>query len=117
MNITNENAVMIFRREYNGNVYYSVGLSKKNQDNTYTNGYMPCQFKKGVLIEDKTKIYIRKAWLSFYLKDKETKPYIFINEFELVGETIEKAKEEIKEVDPFTQFANEVELTDDDLPF
>lgn len=122
MNIENKYPVMIFKKEYQGRIFYSVGLSRKDRDGNYINGYMPCRFKNNVSVEDKTKMYIKSAWLDFYLKDKETKPYIFINEFELVGETIENAKqkekEEIKEeVDPFTQFANEVEITDDDLPF
>lgn len=120
MNISNEQAVMIFKREYEGNIFYSLGLSKKNQDGTYTNGYMPCQFKKGAAVEDKTKIYIKKAWLSFYLKDKETKPYIFISEFKTLDEAINPVKEEVVEEtkeDPYKDFAQEVEITEADLPF
>ena len=117
MNITNERAVMIFKREYEGNTFYSLGLSKKDKDGNYVNGYMPCQFKNGVSIEDKTKLYIKSAWLSFYLKNipnsegKQTVPYIFINEFETVGETIEQAKTEVEE-DPFLEFGNEVSIDD-----
>lgn len=112
MNITNNYPVMIFKREYQGNTFYSLGLSKKDANNNYTNGYMPCQFKRGVELEDKTKIYIKSAWLSFYLKDKETKPYIFINEFETVGETIEEAKTEIN---PFAEFGESVSIDDNFL--
>ena len=126
MNISNEQAVMIFKREYQGNTFYSLGLSKKNQDNTYTNGYMPCQFKKGVQLEDKTKIYIKKAWLSFYLKDKETKPYIFISEFTTLEQVIDNSKKTDNEIlqqvmkeeptsDPFTEFGEEVSGME--LPF
>lgn len=117
MNITNERAVMIFKREYEGNTFYSLGLSKKDRDGNYVNGYMPCQFKNGVSIEDKTKLYIKSAWLSFYLKNipnsesKQTVPYIFINEYETVGETIEQAKTEVEE-DPFAEFGNEVSIDD-----
>ena len=121
MNINNENAVMIFKREYEGNTFYSIGLRKKNQDGTYTNGYMPCQFKKDVAIENQTKIYIKKAWLSFYLKDKETKPYIFISEFKTMDEAMQPAKailtEETGKEDPYNDFAQEVEITEADLPF
>lgn len=128
MNITNEQAVMIFKREYQGNTFYSLGLSKKKQDGTYDNGYMPCQFKKGVSIEDKTKIYLKHAWLSFYLKDipdstsKQTVPYIFINEFETLKQTIENSKsnsEILKDVmedkDPFVEFGNSIEIDDNFL--
>lgn len=121
MNINNDYPVMVFKREHNGNTFYSLGLSKKDKDGNYTNGYMPCQFKMGVSVEDKTKIYIKNAWLTFYLKDKETKPYIFINEFETVGEAIQQAKmeqptEQPKE-DPFAEFGKQIEITDEDLPF
>ena len=125
MNITNEQAVMIFKREYQGNTFYSVGLSKKKQDGTYDNGYMSCQFKKGVSLEDKTKIYIKHAWLSFYLKDipdsesKQTMPYIFINDFETLQDTIENSKsnsEILKDVmteeDPYSAFGNSIEIDD-----
>lgn len=115
MNITNERAVMIFKKEYEGNTFYSVGLSKKDKDGNYVNGYMPCQFKNGVSIEDKTKLYIKSAWLSFYLKNipnsesKQTVPYIFINEFETVGKTIEQAKvEEDPFADVFSEFGEEI---------
>lgn len=123
MNITNEQAIMIFKREYQGNTFYSVGLSKKKQDGNYENGYMPCQFKKGVSLEDKTKIYIKHAWLSFYLKDipnsesKQTMPYIFINEFETLKQTIEKSKQEEPKIeeDPFAAFGQEIEIEDNFL--
>lgn len=124
MNIENKYPVMIFKREYEGKTFYNVGLSRKDRDGNYINGYMPCRFKNDVSVEDKTKMYIKSAWLDFYLKDKETKPYIFINEFELVGETINKSKvqeqqEILNEVvnDPFAEFGNEVIISDDDLPF
>lgn len=124
MNIENKYPVMIFKKEYQGNTFYNVGLSRKDRDGKYINGYMPCRFKNNVSVEDKTKMYIKNAWLDFYLKDKETKPYIFINEFELVGETIKKSKvqeqqETLNEVinDPFAEFGNEVEINPEDLPF
>ena len=119
MNIENKYPVMIFKKEYQGRVFYSVGLSRKDRDGNYINGYMPCRFKNNVSVEDKTKMYIKSAWLDFYLKDKETKPYVFINEFETIDQTITRIKEEAREEvnDPFTQFANEVEINSDDLPF
>lgn len=122
MNIDNKYPVMIFKREYEGKTFYNVGLSRKDRDGNYINGYMSCRFKNGVEVADKTKIYIKSAWLDFYLKDKVTVPYIFINEFETVGETIDKAKRDIEinkepATDPFAEFGKEIELTDADLPF
>ena len=122
MNIDNKYPVMIFKREYEGNTFYNVGLSRKDRDGNYINGYMSCRFRNGVEVDDKTKIYIKHAWLDFYLKDKITVPYIFINEFEKVGETIDRAKKDIEvnkdqENDPFKDFGDSIELTDADLPF
>lgn len=116
MNITNEKEVMIFKREYNGKPYYSLGLSKKNQDGSYTNGYITCQFKNGVNLANQTKIKIKSAWLSFYLKDKQTIPYIFINDFATNAEV-----EVNNGIDVYEQFGTTVtaEQLDEnmDLPF
>jgi hypothetical protein len=131
MNINTEQAYMIFRNDFNGYSYYKIGVSKKSQTGEWINGYIRCQFKKDVVIENKTKIYIRKAWLSFNLNNKETIPYIFISEFETVDETIEKAKTQTdtaiqntvdnmvkqEQSDPFKDFGEEIQLSDDDLPF
>lgn len=105
---------MIFRNDVSGYTFYSVGLTNKAEDGTYNNGSMRCKFKKGVELENKTKIYIKNGFVSFYKKDKVTIPYLFITEFETVTDTIERIKEEAKE-NAFNE--NEIELTDDDLPF
>lgn len=119
MNIKNDYPVMIFKKGNQYGTFYTVGMSKKDRDGNYINGYMPCQFKLGVSVEDKTKIYIKSAWLTFYLKDKETKPYIFINEFELVEDVIQQAKEEQPKTDPFEEMAAQVQFDNEemDLPF
>lgn len=131
MNIVTEQPYTVFRNDYNGYSYYKIGVSKKSQNGEWQNGYIRCQFKNGVNIENKTKIYIKKAWISFYLKDKETVPYIFISEFETVDETIEKAKNDVaveqtvnnmtkqEESDPFKDFnmENSEELNNSEFPF
>lgn len=120
MNIVNDYAVMIFRYDYEGKALYSLGLSKKNQDSTYTNGYISCRFKKDVELENQTKIYIKKAWLDFYLKDKVTIPYIFISEFELLQDAMQQGKETLDELPQNykTKYDEiEVVLDDADLPF
>lgn len=116
MNINNDYPVMIFRRDNEYGTFYSVGLSKKDMNGQYINGYKECRFKKDVQLEDKTKIYIKKAWLDFYVKDKKTIDYIFIYDFETLEETIAKSKEQPTppvEEDPFMN----IEINDDDLPF
>lgn len=118
MNITNDKEVMIFKNEYNGRINYSVGLTKKDKDGKYINGYMNVQFKKDIELENQTKIKIKEAWLSFNQHEKKTYPYIFINDFELV---------EKKESNPYEEFGNnmktefnvgeQIQITDEDLPF
>jgi hypothetical protein len=130
MNIDNQYPVAIFRFESGENIYYKMGLSNKDKDGNYINGYIPVQFRRGVELENKTKIYLKKAWLTFYLKkenidgvDKNiTVPYVFVSEFEKVEEVIAGSKEKdiVKEEtgsDPFKDLGNEIAFTDDDLPF
>lgn len=118
--ISNKNE-MIFRNDYNGKPIYSIGLSKKKQDGTYENGYMTVNFKEGTDIKDKTKIKIKNAWLSFYLKDKKTIPTIFINDYEIVSEINPEHKEmqDITNNEHYKTKSNieNVQITDADLPF
>ena len=94
MNISNDYAVMIFASEFNGKRYYKAGLSKKDVNGEYINGYKDVWFKNDVFVHNQTKINIKKAWLDFYVKDKKTIDYIFISEFEIV----EDKKEELEEI-------------------
>lgn len=111
MNIECERDKTIFRFDNDGRTYYSIGLSKKNQDGTYTSGYMTCRFKKDVELNNQTKIKIKKAWLDFYLVDKVTHPYIFISEFEIANEET-KVPQNIK-----TDYQDTIVIDDKDLPF
>lgn len=126
MNIENKYPVMIFRNEFEGRALYNVGLSKKDQEGNYINGSIPCKFKKDVEVENKSKIYIKKAWLDFYRKDKQTIPFIFISEFEYVGDVIQESKElsdseivqaVMNDKDPFSDLGDVLALSDEDLPF
>lgn len=113
MNIESEKEKIIFRHEINGKVLYSIGLSHKKQDGTWENGYMPCRFHKDTDIKDKTKIKILNAWLDFYIKDKVTTTYIFINKYELV-EDVEKAiAPNIKS--EYDDIKSDIQLTDEDI--
>lgn len=118
---TNDHEYMVFKMEteYNGKkiVNYSIGISKKMQDGSYDNAYIPCQFRKDTIIDNKTKIKIKDAWLTFYKTKKDDKtqtiPYVFINEFEK-NDVIEATK---NMKDPYQQIGEEIQLTDADLPF
>lgn len=106
MNIVNEKPIMVFKNEYQGREFYSLGISKKDRSGNYINGYMPCEFRKGVQLESKTKIHIKNAFLTFYLKDKKTVPYIKVLEFEKVGESTS---------DPYSDFGEQVAIDDNML--
>ena len=69
MQIVENYPVTIFRNDTEKGVFYSVGLSKKDVNGNYVNGYKNVRFKKGVEVANKTKIYIKKAFLDFYQKE------------------------------------------------
>ena len=118
MNIISDKKEMVFLKDYNGKELYSLGISKKNQDGSYTNGYISCRFKKDVHVKNMTLIKIKQAWLDFYLKDKTTIPYIFINEFEIIEESKDIKVNNKVETDPYEAMGFEVNLLgNSDLPF
>ncbi len=110
MNIISDRPVMVFKNENK----YSVGLSNKLKDGSYDNGFFPIQFNKDVTLEDKTKIMIKNAWLSFYsweFNGKKGKTYfIKCSDFTI-------AEEEKQANDPYQEIHQDIQLTDDDLPF
>lgn len=112
MQIISDRKEKIFRKDFNGKPIYKIGLSKKDVNGNYINGYMLCSFKKGTDIPDKSFINIKSGWIDFYLKDKETIPFIFINEFELLEEN--KKEISVYEVESFK--AEEIDDNDDGMP-
>jgi len=118
MNIISDRKETIFKSERDGRVYYSIGLSKKKQDGSYENGYMNVHFKKDVELDNKARILIKEAWLDFYTKNKQTIPYIFINNFELMGYIEDKQEEkgEQKSIDNF-EGGKDIQIDPEELPF
>lgn len=108
MDIISNREETIFKNELNGKISYSIGLSKKKEDGTYENAYLPCRFRKDVSLENKTKIKIKSAWIDFFKIEKKTYWYVFINEFEKVG-----SKEEQNVWDS----AKDIEIPQEELPF
>ena len=86
MQIVSDREEIIFRKEFEGKVSYSIGLSEKKEDGSYERGYMPVRFRKGVELKDKTKIKLKEAWLNFFKDNKKTITYIFINKFEMASD-------------------------------
>lgn len=104
MNITGE--TLIFRNEFG----YSTSISRKNQNGEYEKMYLSVQLPKGVEIENKTKINITKAFLSFY-KNKQGLPQIKIVVMEY------KTDEELQEREAIQNEQNYNYDFGDGLPF
>ena len=83
---TDDRPVMVFRDDKGQFPRYSLGISSKAPDGEWINGYIPCKFKKGIEVENMTKIKINN---SFYTASKGEK-YVFtslmITDFEKVDE-------------------------------
>lgn len=121
MNLTSERPIQIYRFEDNGKVRYTFGVGKKKIDsNEYDNTYYPIQFKQGVSIADKSKIIVKKAWLSFYNWEYQGKKgntfYVMCSEFDLVDEEVKEVKKVSDPfADAFSQFGDTVSLENDFL--
>ena len=113
MHIAEDRIRMVYKYDNNGVITYKLGLSRKDKDGKYTNGYIPCRFTKDTSLETKTKIKIIDGWLDFYVKEKITYPYIFVNKFEVIED--ENLPTNVK-----TDYDDEnsgVKIKDSDLPF
>lgn len=124
MEIISTKEEIVFRKDYNGKPSYSLGLSKKDKDGKYINGYVKVNFKKGVELNNKSKIKIKNAWLDFYKDNEKTIPTIFINEFEIVQDS---EVEQPQKTNPFEEFGehittefdvgHQIQIEDSELPF
>lgn len=109
MNIQTDRQIKIFCKQGQYGNMYSTGISKRLEDGTYLNAYIPVKFKKGTEPNGETNIYIRNAWL---FPTKDLKINIFINEYELVEDVAHRELNN-EEVSP----EDFVTYTSDDLPF
>ena len=126
MNIQDDKQFTIYEKEINGVKYYRLQMSKKMQDGSYQNGYVDIKFAKCEAPVNKTKIYLKNAWWSFYLtKDKHTIPYVVCTEYETAEQVIRDSKkdivkQEVKEDNPddlFKEFGEEHKDDIYELPF
>lgn len=114
MEITSDKNEMVFRKDYNGKPSYTIGLQKKNKEGEYVNGYIKANFRKGVDLNNKTKIKIKNGWLDFYKDGDKTVPTLFIDDFTVVQD--ENPYKEMSVKTEF-EFGKQLEITDDDLPW
>ncbi len=114
--ITDGKAVTVYRQDktsQNGVAYtqYSLGISSKNANGEWVNGFLDCQFKKGTDIPNKSKIEIANSFytVSEYNGKKYTK--LFVLDFTVVENG------EVKTVPNNTDFMNIPDGLDDGFPF
>ncbi|MBO5921944.1 MAG: hypothetical protein J6Q48_06105 [Bacteroidaceae bacterium] len=111
---TDGKPVTVYRKEkdtQNGGKFttYSIGISSKDKDGNWVNGYLDAQFKKGVEVAHKAKINISNSFYTVneYNGKKYTK--IFVMDFEVVDPG------EVQSND--TGFMNIPDGLDEELPF
>ena len=78
--------LIIFKTEKEGKNYYSTSISHKNFDGEYEYTSIPVKFRKNVDVEDKQFIFIKEAWLDFYIHNDKEQLFIFISDFDKVKE-------------------------------
>lgn len=87
---------MIFKSEKGT---YSTSISNKKEDGTYENMKIQVNFRKGIELDNKTKINILNGFLSFW-KNKDGLPYIKLVIMEFEEESQQNVAEEELEL-PF----------------
>jgi hypothetical protein len=88
---------------FKNDIGYSTSISNKKEDGTYENMSISVNFRKGVELENKTKINITDGFLSFYkTKNDEKRLKLVVMDFE-----------QADKIDGNDVF----ELTSEDLPF
>lgn len=125
MNIQDDKQYTIYEKEINGTKFYRLQMSKKMQDGSYQNGYIDVKFAKCEPPKNRDRIYLKRAWISFYLsKDKHTIPYVVCMEYETAEQVIRDSKKDIvkQEVkndsgDLFKEFGEEHNEEIYELPF
>ena len=74
------------RQTQNGGKFttYCLGVASKDKDGNWVNGFIDCQFKKDVVVNNKAKIDIRNSF--FNVSEYNGKKYVklFIMEFDVV---------------------------------
>lgn len=116
--------VVIRRADRGMFTFYSFEDKKVNIDGKKEMGRVPCRFRKGVEINDKTIIYIDKAYLDWYKKGYEYKPVVFITEYSFdnlsqeernKNEALTNYKNELKDNYDFEDFKSTDSFTSKDI--
>ena len=106
----------IFVSEYNGYRFYKIRLTQKNYDGTEFKYYQPVRFKKGMEVENETTIRILRAIENDRPNPKDK--YSFIREYMILDyETVVDVGEAISDFHDTLNSVEDIEITDDMLPF
>lgn len=107
--ITDGKPVTVFRQDKtsnNGVAYttYALGVSSKDTEGNWVNGFIDCKFKRGVELANKTKITINNAF--YTCREYNGKAYLalMITDFSEEGQ-------------PNNDFMNIPDNADEELPF
>jgi hypothetical protein len=93
---------MVFRNDRNGKTFYKIGVKQKDLDGQEKTCYIPISFKKGVDVEDKTKIKIKQAIENVYAKGYDTIFTYKILEFDNLSDAVQEYAASADELDlPF----------------
>lgn len=105
----------------NDKVFYRVQITQKNYDGSEDKFYINLVFKKGVVLENQTKIIIKKAYENYRKNEKDPYngiSYLMVTDFEIVGDKEREAKQAYEEFrENLDNDDNDFNITDDDLPF
>ena len=113
---TDEKGVKVFANEKesaNGKfMSYSVGVSSKNQNGEWVNGYISCRFKKGVSVPNKAKIKINKGFFVASKSGEKSYTHLMVTDFKVIegGESSSAAQD----ADEFMKIPDNI---DDEQPF
>lgn len=107
----------VWKKTYNDVDYYKIKIQQKNYDGTADTFYQEIRFKKGVSVPNETDIKIKEAFENLRKNPKdEYNPifYLVITDFEILESQEQKTKNAL---DEFNDIMEEIEITDEDLPF
>ena len=104
---SDEKGVMVFANEKEGAngkyTLYSIGVSSKDSNKNWVNGFLNVRFKKGVEVANKTKIKINNAFPTVTKSGDKTYVSFMITDFE-----------NLDNGDSWVDMSN---VKDEDLPF
>ena len=84
--VTDKGYDMVFRYDDGKYPSYSIGVSSKDKDGEWVRGYIPCKFKKGVELENMTKIKIKNSFYVVERGEKRNFVSLMILEFDIENE-------------------------------